>query len=139
MDIMDHLNSPYPQIRSMWVPEAASCLLVTGNVQSAKANLISTLITDTVLLVIMLIGLLRLGFHERGTFGVGRLLWKQVGRIGTSILLWPSDTVIVYKGLIWLLITALVEVSMVVSPSPAKLMHTSLPLITTSRFRCSFV
>jgi len=26
----------------------------------------------------MLAGLLRLGFHERGAFGVGRLLWRQV-------------------------------------------------------------
>jgi len=82
------------RIRSRWVPSAASCLLVTGNVQSAKANLISTLITDTALLVIMLIGLLRLGFHERGAFGVGRLLWRQ--------------------GIIWLLMTTLVEVSLVV-------------------------
>ncbi|KAH9956532.1 hypothetical protein BC827DRAFT_1270896 [Russula dissimulans] len=110
------------RIRSMWVPEAASCLLVTGNVQSAKANLISTLITDTVLLVIMLIGLLRLGFHERGTFGVGRLLWKQ--------------------GLIWLLITALVEVSMVVficlnlnDPFNYMLWLTSIVVMTISATR----
>ena len=26
----------------------------------------------------MFVGLLRLGFHERSTFGVGRLLWRQV-------------------------------------------------------------
>jgi len=84
MNIMDHLDSPHPQIRSRWTPEATGCLLVSGNAQSAKANLISTLITDTALLVIMLTGLLRLGFHERGAFGVGRLLWKQVS---VSVLL----------------------------------------------------
>ena len=27
----------------------------------------------------MFFGLLRLGFHERRTVGLGRLLWKQVG------------------------------------------------------------
>ena len=26
----------------------------------------------------MFFGLLRLGFHERGAFGLGRLMWKQV-------------------------------------------------------------
>jgi hypothetical protein len=34
--------------------------------------------TDFVLLVIMLFGLLRLRRRGGGTFGLGRLLWKQV-------------------------------------------------------------
>ncbi len=29
----------------------------------------------------MFFGLLRLGFHERSTFGLGRLMWKQVGHL----------------------------------------------------------
>jgi hypothetical protein len=35
-------------------------------------------ITDIVLLLIMLVGLLRLRCHGRGTFGLGHLLWQQV-------------------------------------------------------------
>jgi len=40
---------------------------------------ISMLITDFVLLVIMLIGLLRLRRRSAGTCAIGLLLWKQVG------------------------------------------------------------
>jgi hypothetical protein len=47
--------------------------------QNFKLNLIVLLATDVILLLIMFFGLLRLGFHERSAFGVGRLLWKQVG------------------------------------------------------------
>jgi hypothetical protein len=44
-----------------------------------QLNFIITLVTDLILLLVMFIGLLRLGFHERGAFGLGRLLWRQVG------------------------------------------------------------
>ena len=37
------------------------------------------LITDIALLLIMLIGLLRLGFYDSGAYGLGKLMWKQVG------------------------------------------------------------
>jgi len=73
------LDCPYSQIRATWVPEVATCLLLTGNIQSERLNLIATLITDITLLVIMLVGLLRLRFHERIAFDLGRLLWRQVG------------------------------------------------------------
>jgi hypothetical protein len=43
-----------------------------------KLNILVTLATDVILLLIMIFGLLRLGFHERSAFGLGRLLWKQV-------------------------------------------------------------
>jgi hypothetical protein len=52
---------------------------VVINAHIIKLNLIVILATDVILLLIMSIGLLRLGFHERSAFGVGRLLWKQVG------------------------------------------------------------
>jgi len=60
------------------------------NFPSTKLNVIVTFSTDIVLFSLMLIGLLRLGFHERSAFGMGRLLWRQ--------------------GLIWLLIATLAEV-----------------------------
>jgi hypothetical protein len=44
-----------------------------------KLNLIVTFVTDFILLLIMLVGLLRLRFHERNAFSLGRLLWRQVG------------------------------------------------------------
>jgi hypothetical protein len=49
------------------------------NMQITKLNIIVTLVTDIILLFVMFIGLLRLRLHERGTFGLGRLLWRQVG------------------------------------------------------------
>jgi hypothetical protein len=48
------------------------------NIHIAVLNVLVTLVTDIILLLIMFFGLLRLGFHERGAFGLGRLLWKQV-------------------------------------------------------------
>ncbi|KAH9956524.1 hypothetical protein BC827DRAFT_1270890 [Russula dissimulans] len=76
------------RIRSTWSPDEATCLVL--NIESNKPNFIVALCTDIVLLVIMLVGLLRLGFHERSAFGMGRLMWRQ--------------------GLIWLLIATLAEV-----------------------------
>jgi hypothetical protein len=52
---------------------------VVANLYISERNILVTLATDMILLLIMFIGLLRLGFHERGAFGLGRLLWKQVG------------------------------------------------------------
>jgi hypothetical protein len=49
------------------------------NMQITKLNIIVTLVTDIILLFVMFIGLLRLRLYERGTFGLGRLLWRQVG------------------------------------------------------------
>jgi hypothetical protein len=55
----------------------STCLI--ANLHISELNILVTLATDIILLLIMFFGLLRLGFHERGTFGLGRLLWKQVG------------------------------------------------------------
>ncbi|KAI9508558.1 hypothetical protein F5148DRAFT_1283934 [Russula earlei] len=77
-----------PQIHSVWVPAGTTCEVT--NIQSTKPNIILALATDLVLVGIMLVGLLRLGYHERGAFGIGHLLWKQ--------------------GLIWLLIATVAEV-----------------------------
>jgi hypothetical protein len=61
----------------VWVPAMSTCVI--SNIHSTKLNMISTLITDVVLLLVMLIGLLRLGFHESGVYGLGHLMWRQVG------------------------------------------------------------
>ena len=41
-------------------------------------TIISLAVTDIVLLLIMLVGLLRLRYHGGATFGMTHLLWKQV-------------------------------------------------------------
>ena len=67
----------YFQIRASWTPESDLCEI--NNIHSTKLNMIMILTTDIVLLLIMLIGLLRLGFNESGVYGLGRLMWRQVG------------------------------------------------------------
>jgi len=74
---MDLLDSSHLQMHGSWVPEASTC--VTTDIHNTKLNLISTLITDIALLLIMLVGLLRLGFNDSGVYELGRLMWRQVG------------------------------------------------------------
>ncbi|KAI0002184.1 hypothetical protein BJV74DRAFT_39641 [Russula compacta] len=75
-------------IRAFWVPLEATCYV--PNIHSTKLNILVSLATDIILLLIMLFGLLRMGVHQRGAFDLGRLLWKQ--------------------GLIWLLIATIAEI-----------------------------
>ena len=49
------------------------------NTEDNKPNIIITLVADIVLLIVVLIGLFRLLHDSSGSFGLGRLLWKQVG------------------------------------------------------------
>jgi hypothetical protein len=71
-----------------------------------------SLATDIILLLIMFFGLLRLGFHERGVLGLGRLLWRQVGhRFFSLTVVLSADMVFrIYKGVIWLLVATIAEV-----------------------------
>ena len=59
------------------MPKPGTCVIT--NIHSTNLNVIAILITDVALLLIMLIGLLRLGFNEPGVYGLGRLMWRQVG------------------------------------------------------------
>jgi len=62
-------------MRSAWDPLLQDCIVL--NTEEIKHNIILILITDIVLLLMVLIGLLRL--HDSGgSFTLGRLLWKQV-------------------------------------------------------------
>jgi len=64
------------QIRSSWDPEPGSCSL--PNIKSQIISVaISMFTSDSVLLLIMFVGLVRLRHRSRGTFGLVRLLWKQ--------------------------------------------------------------
>lgn len=66
----------HSQIRADWSPEQDSCTML--NIESTKLGVTVALVTDVVLFLIMLYGLLRLGIHGGGTFILGRFLWKQV-------------------------------------------------------------
>jgi hypothetical protein len=48
------------------------------NLETSKPSLISLFITDCLLLLLMLAGLLRLRRRGGGSFALGRLLWRQV-------------------------------------------------------------
>ncbi|KAH9974583.1 hypothetical protein BGW80DRAFT_1559611 [Lactifluus volemus] len=76
------------RMRSVWIPEERSCRL--SNSDTAKLNAISTLATDTMLLLMMLAGLLHLRLQGGGMLSLGDFLWKQ--------------------GLIWFLLAAVAEV-----------------------------
>ena len=79
------MNSYHLQIRVAWVPEQGACEML--NPDSFKPSITSMFITDVVLLVIMLVGLLRLRLH---IYGLGELLWKQVGDATSHLLLLQS-------------------------------------------------
>ncbi|KAH9984312.1 hypothetical protein BJV74DRAFT_586907 [Russula compacta] len=74
-------------VRSVWDPTQEDCSV--SKLESTKSNIIITLTTDIVLLLIMLVGLLRLRYQSGGAFGIASILWKQ--------------------GLIWLLFATISE------------------------------
>ncbi|KAH9984315.1 hypothetical protein BJV74DRAFT_586937 [Russula compacta] len=78
----------FVRVRSAWDPAQGEC--VAFSIESSKPNIIVTLITDIILLLTMLIGLLRLRIQSGDVFGIASLLWKQ--------------------GLIWLLLATIAEV-----------------------------
>jgi len=65
------------QLRSDWDPTVRECIVL--NSDSSKLYIIIVVVTDIVLLLTLLIGLLRWRSDGGGRFGIGGLLWKQVG------------------------------------------------------------
>lgn len=58
------------------MPTQRAC--VTPNIKRTGLNLIATSITDIVLLLVMLVGLLRLRRQGGGMGGIAQVLWRQV-------------------------------------------------------------
>ena len=88
------------------------------NLHIFELNISITLATDAILLLITFFALLRLGFHERGAFGLGHLLWEQVGYRCFSLMIISAYIVIhIHKGcqFNWLLIAIIAEVLPTVS------------------------
>jgi len=63
------------RVHSDWADFLPGCILL--NSHSTKLNIIASLVTDILLLLIVLVGLLRFHSDGLGTYGIGRLLWKQ--------------------------------------------------------------
>ena len=89
------------------------------DIQSTKLGVIVALVTDVVLFLIMLSGLLRLGVHGSGTFVLGRFLWKQVWwcRFSLTAPLSIHQCIGPRKGVIWFLLATVAEVPSTVSLS----------------------
>jgi hypothetical protein len=65
------------QLHSVWKPEEGVCMVLNSDV--TKLNIIVTFVTNLVLLLMTVIGLLRLRVEGGGMLDLGRFLWKQVG------------------------------------------------------------
>jgi len=64
------------QIRSIQAPVLLTCIVT--NIEDSKLGLLVTIVTDIVLLLIMVVGLLYLHRYGDGRFGLAGLLRKQV-------------------------------------------------------------
>ncbi|KAN0112040.1 hypothetical protein V8E52_007957 [Russula decolorans] len=63
------------RIHSVWEPAANSCIIT--NIEVCQIAMVSGFVTDTLLLLIMLAGLLRLRHRVGGSYELWHLLWKQ--------------------------------------------------------------
>jgi hypothetical protein len=84
------------------------------NIESNTLTIVTLLVTDCVLLVSMLVGLLRLRQGSSSTFDLGRLLWKQVSGDGSGWLLCCppfANVFYVREGVIWLALATIADVT----------------------------
>jgi hypothetical protein len=71
------------QLHSVWGPVTTLCEVPNSDI--TKLNVLATLATDVILLLMVLAGLLRLRLGGGGMFDLGSFLLKQVGG---GIFLW---------------------------------------------------
>ena len=142
MIVFNHLGFlPYhEQIRTVWEPAVKSCIVT--NIGVCKVSMLSNLLTDTLLLLFMLAGLLRLRRGGGGTYGLWRLLWKQVNIGGSRWLCyWPTDTFDVHEGVVWFVVAAVAELPPTVSLAsfmyPSNILFFLLISILHRRCSCS--
>ena len=90
---------------------------VLPNLHIIKLNILVSLAGNVSTLLIMSFGLLRLGYHDREAFGLGRLMWKQVGYLCFSLAVVFSAHMVarIHEGVIWLLIATIADVLPAVS------------------------
>jgi hypothetical protein len=98
--------------------------MCTINILNMRFSTIAIFVTDITLLLIMLLGLFRLGFHKHGVFDLGHLMWRQVGL--SALLLSrgvPQKFIILHfhKGLIWLSLAIIAYIPPVVGRFPVSI------------------
>ncbi|KAI0287050.1 hypothetical protein BC826DRAFT_1189258 [Russula brevipes] len=76
------------QLRAVWISDREGCAIL--DINGLKRILVAAFVSGTVLLLIMLLGLLRMGLYGSDTLALGRLMWKQ--------------------GVLWVLLTVIIEV-----------------------------
>ena len=74
----------HEQIRTVWEPAVKSCIV--SNIEVTIFSIVSCFITDTILLLFMLAGLLRLRRRGGGSYELWDILWKQVGHWRFSLV-----------------------------------------------------
>jgi len=67
----------FQQIREARSAPTDPC--TTLNVEVTKMAIIASFATDFVMLIIMVAGLLCLGYHRESSLALGRFMWNQVG------------------------------------------------------------
>ena len=72
------------QLRATWVSTQSAC--VVPNTENSKITVIATLVSDVVLLLTMLAGLLRLRQYSSNMSGLCQHLWRQVGSAASRSL-----------------------------------------------------
>ena len=87
------------------------------NLHIFKFNIPVILTAYVIFLLIMFFWFASSWFHDRGGFGLERLLGKQIGNCYFSLVVMFSAYMVirVYMGVIWLLVTTIAEVL----PGPA--------------------
>ena len=92
-------------------------------------------VTDIILLLIMLVGLLRLRRHGGNTFGLTHFLWKQVRWLFSLIaVIWLIDMFLFHKGVIWILLATVTEVPPAVSVAKSTLLSFAFISLLCSRY-----
>src|SRR5260221_12489877 len=131
--ISDPMSLSLSQIRSVQAPVLLTCIVT--NIEDSKLGLLVTIVTDIVLLLIMVVGLLYLHRYGDGKFGLAGLLRKQVRCWWFLLVICTPNVLIFLKGVFWLLLAIVTEI-----PPGVSLLHflslSSFP-ITNSRCRYS--
>ncbi|KAI0287065.1 hypothetical protein BC826DRAFT_77709 [Russula brevipes] len=76
------------QFRAVWVSHREGCVIL--GLDGLKHIVVAAFVTDTVLLLIMFLGLLRMRLYRSDTLALGRLMWKQ--------------------GVLWVLLAVIIEI-----------------------------
>jgi hypothetical protein len=69
----------HSQLDSVWEPEESLSVCMVPNSDVTKLNVIATFVTNLVLFLMTVIGLLRTRVRGSGMLNLGSFLWREVG------------------------------------------------------------